>query len=162
MKICGMKRYIILLIAAVMGFSGCAGLKKIKEIEAGGFKIEGVSANGMRGMTVNFVVEVDNPAAEISLSDISGTLEHSGKVLGRVVVDPFTLQAKRVEKYHLKADVTLGEGTSIFEIGKLMDKNAVNESHVDLSARVRIRNGAEKKIKLEDIPLKKLLETVKK
>lgn len=156
------QRYVILLFLAVFCFSGCAELKKIKEIEVDNFRVEAVSPNGLRGLTVNFVVEVDNPASQLSFSDVTGTLERSGKVLGRVEVDPFTLQGKRVEKYHLKADVTLGEGASILELGKLIDKNALNESTVDINAKVKIKNGAPKKIKLNDVPLKELLNTVKK
>lgn len=156
------KRYVILLFLAVFCFSGCAELKKIKEIEVDNFRVEAVSPNGLRGLTVNFVVEVDNPASQLSFSDVTGTLERSGKVLGRVEVDPFTLQGKRVEKYHLKADVTLGEGASILELGKLIDKNALNESTVDINAKVKIKNGAPKKIKLNDVPLKELLNNVKK
>lgn len=156
------KRYVILLFLAVFCFSGCAELKKIKEIEVDNFRVEAISPNGLRGLTVNFVVEVDNPASQLSFSDVTGTLERSGKVLGRVEVDPFTLQGKRVEKYHLKADVTLGEGASILELGKLIDKNALNESTVDINAKVKIKNGAPKKIKLNDVPLKELLNTVKK
>lgn len=162
MNIMGIKRYIILLLATVLCLSSCAELKKIKEIEAGNFRVEGVSPNGLRGLTVNFVVEVDNPASQLSFSDVTGTLERSGKVLGRVEVDPFTLQGKRVDKYHLKADVTLGEGASLLELGKLIDKNALNESTVDINAKVKIKNGAPKKVKLEDVPLKELLNTVKK
>ena len=158
----GTKRYMILLLLAVFCFSSCAELKKIKEIEVDKFRVEGVSPNGLRGMTVNFVVEVDNPASQLSFSDVTGTLERSGKVLGRVEVDPFTLQGKRVEKYHLKADVTLGEGASLLELGKLMDKNALNESTVDINAKVKIKNGASKKVKLNDVPVKELLNTVKK
>ena len=162
MNIMGIKRYIILLLATVLCLSSCAEFKKIKEIEAGNFRVEGVSPNGLRGLTVNFVVEVDNPASQLSFSDVTGTLERSGKVLGRVEVDPFTLQGKRVDKYHLKADVTLGEGASLLELGKLIDKNALNESTVDINAKVKIKNGAPKKVKLEDVPLKELLNTVKK
>ena len=162
MKIMGVKRYVILLFAVVFCFSGCADLKKIKEIEAGNFRVEAVSPNGLRGLTVNFVVEVDNPASQLSFSEVTGTLERSGKVLGRVEVDPFTLHGKTVDKYHLKADVTLGEGASILELGKLIDKNALNESTVDINAKVKISNGAPKKVKLNDVPLKELLNTVKK
>ena len=127
----GIKRYILLLFAVVFCLSSCADLKKIKEIEAGNFRVEAVSPNGLRGLTVNFVVEVDNPASQLSFSDVTGTLERSGKVLGRVEVDPFTLQGKTVDKYHL-------------------------------NAKVKIRNGAPKKVKLNDVPLKELLNTVKK
>lgn len=162
MKIIGLKRYIFLLVAAICLLPGCANLKKLQEIRVNDVKVEGASPNGIRGLTLNLVVEVDNPASQVALTDISGALEHSGKVLGRVVVDPFTLQAQKVDKYHLKADVTLGEGATLLDIGKLADKNVINESVIDLSAKVKVGKGSPKNIKLNDLPLKKLLETVKK
>ena len=162
MNIKGVKRYILLLSVMVLCLSGCAGISKVKDIGVNDFKVEGVSANGMRSLTVNFVVEVDNPAPQLSFRNVYGTLEHSGKILGRVAVDPFTLQGKMVGKYHLKADVTLGEGATLFELRKLLDKSVVDECVVDLEAEVKIKNGSPKKLGLENIPLKEILKTVKK
>ena len=76
---------------------GCANLKKIREIKVNDVKVESIIPNGLKGVVLNMAVEVDNPASQLSLTDISAALEHSGKVLGRVVVDPFTLQGKSVD-----------------------------------------------------------------
>lgn len=157
-----LKRYFFIVVMAVLCLSGCSGIKKVRDIKVNGVKIESIIPNGLKGATLNVAVEVDNPAPAISLSDISGTLEHSGKILGRVDVDPFSIQAEKADTYHLKANVTLGEGTSIFDLGRLVNKTVIEESVVDLSARIKIRNGAARKVKLDDVPLKKLLETVKK
>lgn len=149
----------MLLVTLSLMVSGCAKFKQIRPVSA---NIESLMPSGLRSAVVVLAVEIDNPAMQVTLSDIEGRLERSGKVLGRVEVDPFTLQGKTVDKYHLKADVTLGEGASILELGKLIDKNALNESTVDINAKVKIRNGAPKKVKLNDVPLKELLNTVKK
>lgn len=149
----------MLLVTLSLMVSGCAKFKQIRPVSA---NIESLMPSGLRSAVVVLAIEIDNPAMQVTLSDIEGRLERSGKVLGRVEVDPFTLQGKTVDKYHLKADVTLGEGASILELGKLIDKNALNESTVDINAKVKIRNGAPKKVKLNDVPLKELLNTVKK
>lgn len=162
MKIKRLERYIFLLIAAVLMLPGCANLKKIREIKVNDVKVESIIPNGLKGVVLNMAVEVDNPASQLSLTDISAALEHSGKVLGRVVVDPFTLQGKSVDIYRLKADVTLGEGMSILELAKFADKAVLEESVVDFSAKVKIGKGSPKNIRLNDVPLKKLLETVEK
>lgn len=162
MKIKRLERYIFLLIAAVLMLPGCANLKKIKEIKVNDVKVESIIPNGLKGVVLNMAVEVDNPASQLSLTDISAALEHSGKVLGRVVVDPFTLQGKSVDIYRLKADVTLGEGMSILELAKFTDKAVLEESVVDFSAKVKIGKGSPKNIRFNDVPLKKLLETVEK
>jgi hypothetical protein len=157
MKIKGL----VLAVLSVLLMSGCADIKRLEDLKAESFKLEGVTPYGLRGLTLNLAVKIDNPGAQVALSEISGELKHSGKVLGRVAVDPFVLQGKASETYHLKADVTLGENASVFDLGKLLGKAVTDEATVDLSAKVKIRKGPAKKLTLNDIPLKKLIETVK-
>lgn len=149
------------LLAALMCLSGCADIKRLKEMSVDSVKISSVTPKGFRGVELVLDVEVDNPGAQVSLSEIFATLEHSGKVLGVVAVDPFVLNAKSDEVYRLNADVQLGDGATLVDLGKLLDKKAIEEALVDVSAKVRIRKGATKKVELNDIPLKKLIETVK-
>lgn len=156
-----LKRYVFLLFAALFLLSGCADLKKIKEIKMSEVKIERVSRNGMRGMTLNLAVTVDNPAPSLEFTEISGAVESSGKVLGRFAVDPLQLQAKTTGKYHVKADLTLGEGASILDLGKLIDKKTLEECTVDLSANVKIGNMKPRNVRFNDVPMKKLLESLK-
>ena len=112
-------------------------------------------------MGLGLSVEVDNPGAELSLSEISALLEHSGKVLGRVAVDPFTLQGKTTDTYRLEADLTLGENATILDLGRLLDKKTLENALVDVSAKVRIKKSPAKRIELNDIPLKKLIDAVR-
>lgn len=154
-------RYACLLFASLLLLSGCADLKKIQQIQMNDVKVEGISRNGMRGMTLNLSVEVDNPAPSLELTEISGLLENSGKVLGRFALDPLTLQGKTACRYHLKADLTLGEGASLFDLGRLMDKNTLEACTVDLNANVRIGKGRSRKVRFDDVPVKKLLDTLK-
>ena len=132
MKINVLKRYVILLLLGMMSFSGCVGLRKIQDMEVNAFKVESMSPRGFKGMVLKASLELDNPAMEISLSDIVGTLEHSGKVLGNVTVNPLVLHAKSVETYSITADMTLGDGASLLDLGKLLDKKTLEECTVDL------------------------------
>ena len=162
MKINVLKRYVILLLLGMMSLSGCVGLRKIQDMEVNGFKVESVSPRGFKGVVLKASLELDNPAMEISLSDIVGTLEHSGKVLGNVTVNPLVLHAKSVETYSITADMTLGDGASLLDLGKLLDKKTLEECTVDLQAVVKIGKKAPKPLKFEDIPVKKLMDLVKK
>ena len=154
-------RYVCMFFLTLLLASGCVNIKKIQQIEMGNVKVEGVSRNGMRGMTLNLSVEVDNPAPSLELTEISGLLENSGKVLGRFALDPLTLQGKTTCRYHVKADLTLGEGASILDLGRLMDKRTLEACTVDLNANVRIGKGRPRNIRLDDVPVKKLLDTLK-
>ncbi len=140
---------------------GCADIKKLEDLEIDSVRVEELKPRGLRGATVTLLVEVDNPGAQLSLSEISAVIEHSGKVLGNVAVDPFTILGKTADAYRLDAEMTLAEGASILDLGRLLDKKAIDKMTVDVSADVRIRKGKTRTMKINDLPLKKLIDAVK-
>lgn len=152
---------LIALLASLLCVTGCVNFKKLQEIRIVDAKLEGVSPVSLRQYVVTGSVTVDNPAAEVSVSEISGELEHNGKVIGSIAVDPFTLSAKSEQTCSLRADAKLADGVGLFEIAKYMDKAVLKQCVVDVKADVRIKNGKVRTIELEDIPLNKLLELIK-
>lgn len=158
------KRFMTLIVAVVtmiICLSGCSGIKKLEDIKVTSANIESMTPDGLRGVRLGLAVGVDNPGVQVSLSEISCSFKHSGKVLGMVAVDPFTLHARTEEVYNLKADISLSENTSLFDLGRLMNKAVLEEAVVDFSANVRLKGGIFRKLVYNDIPVKKLLETAK-
>ena len=151
----------ILTFAALLVLAGCADIKKLKDLQVESVSLENFKPRGLRGATVTLLVEVDNPGTQVSLSEISADVEHSGKVLGKVAVDPFTLQGKTTDTYRLEAELSLAEGTNVLDLGRLLDKKALEKMTVDVSADVRIRKGKTRTMKINDLPLKKLIDSVK-
>ena len=151
-----MRRFMFLAVAVLlMSLTGCGNFKDIKVNSA---NIENISPYGFRGVDVAIAIEVDNPASQIKLSDMEATLKHSGKVIGKVTVDPFTMKKRSVEVYHLNARVNLGEGVSLYDMVMLMDDKVLSECLVDVTAKGKLKSGLAKTITKKDIPLKKLLE----
>lgn len=153
------KLSVAVLCALVVCLSGC---NKVKQISVTSVGVESIAPVGFRGVNVYLAVGIDNPAFQIGLSEIEGSLKHSGKILGRLAMDPFVLQAKSAEIYHLKALVTIDKEASLSELLALMDEKVLNECLLDISVRVQLKSGVAKKIRLNDIPLKKLLESTGK
>ena len=131
----------VLAFAALVVLAGCADIKRLKNLEVKSVSLDSFKPRGLRGATLTLLVEVDNPGAQVSLSEISADVEHSGKVLGKVAVDPFTLQGKTTDTYRLEAELSLAEGVNVFELGKLLDKKTLDNMTVDVSADVRIKKG---------------------
>lgn len=157
-------RFITLIVATVTALiclSGCAGIKKLEDIRVTSANVKSIVPEGLKGIKVDLAVGVDNPGVQVSLSEISCAFKHSGKVIGNVAIDPFTLNAKTEDIYDLRADIRLAEGISVFELGKFLDKAVLDEATVDFSAAVRLKSGASKTLSFDDIPLKKLIETAK-
>lgn len=143
-----------ILCSVVLCLSGC---NKVKDIKVTSFVVENVVLNGMRGMTAYVAVGVDNPAFMVNLSEIEGALELSGKVLGRVAVDPFTLHARSAEVYHLKAIISIEPGVTLSELAVLLDKQTLYQCMVDVSVRATLKGGVSKLLKFNDIPVKNLI-----
>lgn len=150
------KVLIIILSAFVLALTGCKG---VKDISITSVELEAVSPQGFKGLNVYVAVGVDNPAFQIGLEDIQGSLKHSGKVIGRLAMDPFVLQARSAEIYHLKGLVTLGEDATLRDLMMLADMTRLNECMVDVSLKARLKNGVAAPINVKDIPLKKLLDS---
>lgn len=150
------KVLIIILSAFVLTLTGCKG---VKDISITSVELEAVSLQGFKGLNVYVAVGVDNPAFQIGLEDIQGSLKHSGKVIGRLAMDPFVLQARSAEIYHLKGLVTLGEDATLRDLMMLADMTRLNECMVDVSLKARLKNGVTAPINVKDIPLKKLLDS---
>ena len=152
---------LIALLAALLCVTGCVNFKKLQEIKIVDAKLESLSPVSLRQYVVSGLVTVDNPAAEVSVSEISGVLEHNGKVIGSIAVDPITLSAKSEQTCRLRGDAKVADGVGILELAKYMDKKVLKECVVDVKADVRIKNGKVRTVALEDVPLDKLLELIR-
>lgn len=150
------KLLILILSVSLFSVTSC---KKVKDISVTSVAVESVSPQGLQGLNVYLAVGVDNPAFQVGLEDIEGTLKYSGKVIGRMTMDPFVLWARSAEIYHLRAFVTLGEDATLRDLLMLADMKRLNECMVDVSVKVRLKNGTMVPLKIKDIPLKKLLES---
>ena len=144
---------LVMLMASLL-LCGCNKFKQIRPVSA---KVESVVPGGMRSLVVNMAVEIDNPAAQLALSDIEGVVTHSGKILGRVSVDPFILEAKTLSEYHLRAKISLDEGVSLFEVMTLANEKIIDECFVDVSFKASLKGGISKKMKFEALPLRKFM-----
>ena len=92
------------------------------------------------------------------ISDVEVFVKHSGKVLGKVTVDPFIMKARSVEQYELKARMVLDEKVTIYDVLMLLNNDFIANCAVDMTAKGTLRVGLSKTIKKNDVPLKKLIE----
>lgn len=154
------KAYRLISIAIMVLILGsCA---KVKQVGVTSFELDSVTPKGLRALTVKMSVGVHNPANEITLSEISGEAVVSGKVIGNVAMAPVVLTARKDSTYKVKADVTLAEGVSVLEVLALAkNKSAIENGTANIYAKAKLKGGPSKKIKMEDVPLKKLKELLK-
>ena len=148
------KLSLALLCAVALCLSGCGD---IRDLEVTSVEIESIAPNGLRGVNVWLAVGIDNPAFQVGLSEIEGSLKLSGKVLGRMTMDPFTLRARSAEVYHFRTSLNIEQGVTLVEVLSLMDKETLNQCLVDVSVKATLKGGVSKRLKFNDIPLTDLL-----
>lgn len=150
----------IALFAAMLVFGGCA---KVSQIRTTSVSLSSVTPKGLRALSLTLSVGVHNPASQIILSDISGQVLISGKVIGNVAMAPVTLEARTDTTYQLQADVALADGVSVFEVlNYVRRKDTMDKTTVNVYAKAKVKGLPAKKIKMEDMPLKQLLEQLKR
>lgn len=152
------KLTIALLLATAVCLSGCKPIEKVKQIKVTSVQIEAISPVGLRSINVWLAVGIDNPSISVHLSDISGALKLSGKVLGRVAMDPFDLRGRSAEIYHLKATISIEKGVSLNELLALLDMETLKKCMLDVSVKGTVKGGISKVFNINDIPVKKLLD----
>ena len=151
-----MKYILIALSAAMLMLTGCS---RYKEIRPTSFKLESLSAQGLRAMDVEVSIGVYNPAGQITISDFCGEVEHSGKVLGKLTLAPLVLMPRTDTVYRLKGRVDLSRDLSVIQaLTYARRPELLKEAKVDVTAKAQLKGGARKKLTFKDIPVEKLLK----
>lgn len=148
---------LLFLMAFLLCLTGC---KNIKDIEVTSVKLESVSLNGFKSLDLHLSAQVSNPARQVKLSEIEGSIVHSGKIIGELAMDPFTLTARSTDRYNLKANVGLAQGAGLKDLMLLAEPSGLNECTVNVSAKATYGKGVPVPVKMKDIPLKELLNSI--
>ena len=135
------------------------GCSKYKEIRPTSFKLESVSVQGLRAMDIEMAVGVNNPAGQLTITDFSGEVEHSGKVIGRLTLAPFVLMPKSDTVYRLQGRADLANELSVIQaLAYVKRPELLNEAKLNVTARVRLKSGVSKRVTYKDVPVEKLLK----
>lgn len=108
---------------------------------------------GFRTFNIMLVTEIDNPACQLTLQDVSGQIVNSGTIIGSYAVDPVILKAKSLDKYHVRLVLTLAKEITILDVMSLMKADVIKKCTVDVEAKVALKNGISKRLVYKDIPI---------
>lgn len=142
----------------MMFLTGCAS--KMKDIALQDYKIELISPQGMRGVDVTVALTVYNPSAQVTLSEISGTVFRKGTEFATFTAGDITLHRKCTATYPLEASIRLGKDISLFDLMGLATDHDPEDFTVSLHAHARLKSGLGKDLDFNDMPIDKLLEAL--
>lgn len=141
---------IVLVAACMLLLQGCAS--KMKDIALQDYKIEHISPEGMRGVNVTLALTVYNPSAQVTLSEISGTVFRKGTEFATFTAGDITLHRKCTETYPLEASLRLGKDISLFDLMGLATDHDPEDFTVSLHAHASLRSGLGKDLDFKEVP----------
>ena len=110
-------------------------------------------------MDIEMAVGVNNPAGQLTITDFSGEVEHSGKVLGKLTLAPLVLLPRTDTVYRLTGRVSLSNDLSVIQaLSYARNPQQLKDAKVDVTAKTKLKGGLSKTLKYEDIPVEKLLK----
>ena len=152
-----MKKFSTLFVIVCLMLSVLTGCDQKRQIEITGGNIESVSMSGMRTVNLGMMVSINNPYGKLEIREADGVLMHFGKVIGKMTLDPFVVNRKTEEEYHVKANFTLEETMGLRQIMQFVNVNVLNECTVDIHVKARL-GGVQVRKRYKDIPMKELFE----
>lgn len=143
-------------VAAFMLFlpSSCSRIKDIRLVSC---FVESVSPIGLHGLNAELAVQIENPAMQFSLSDITGTLFYKGRPIVVYDAEPIEVKGHSSAVYPLPCKAELAEGVRLVDILSLMRNYDMAEFKTDVAAKVRLRSGLAKTLRFKDIPVQDLI-----
>ncbi|MGN1216248.1 MAG: hypothetical protein ACI4TJ_08380 [Candidatus Cryptobacteroides sp.] len=143
------------LVLAV-GLCGC-GASKIKDIRVTSFGIESYSLHGLRSLEAVLALGIDNPSMEFSVTDLSGIVRYNGEDFATYTADSVRVAARCASVYDLRCTATLSDGVTLKQLLSLAGQRSLDGVTTDLEARVMLKNGVGKKIRLKNLDIGKMV-----
>ena len=152
-----MKKLSVLSVIVCVMLAVLTGCNKNRQLEITGGNIESVSMSGMRTVNLGMMVSINNPYGKLEIREADGVLMHFGKVIGKMTLDPFVVNKKTEEEYHVKANFTLEETMGLRQIMQFVNVNVLNECTVDFHVKARL-GGIQVQKKYKNMSMKELFE----
>lgn len=152
-----MRKLIIPIVAAavLMCLESCS---KISQIELKSCSVASVSPSGLRSLNARLLLEIDNPALQLYLSDIEGSLYYKGEEYVQYSASPVEVKAKTSAVYPLDCKASLSPSVSLLDLMALAKNYDLGDFTTDISAKVKLKSGVAKNFKMKGIPIKELLK----
>ena len=140
--------FALLLSAAV--FSGCSSYR---DIRIGTCKVESISPVGLKAVDAGLSIDVYNPAREITVSGISGTVYYEGAEIGFFEAPEVVVPGKTSSKVSFDVRATLSSSLNLIQIMSMASGFKAERLTLDISMTVGVKGGLKKKFDFEKLPV---------
>ena len=155
------KKIIVFFTAAVLALAvtGCGNLRKLKDIQVNHVGVKYFAPTSARSVDAVLLLEIDNPAMGLTLSNVDGTVRKNGEVLGYFTAGELPLQGKSVQVYEPPCTATIADNISLVRILGLIAQMSLDGMTVDITLHVKLDNGMGRNLTFNDLALSQLTES---
>lgn len=154
------KRFLaIAAMSVLLLMTGCLNLKEFRILS---FKAEQIVPQGFKSLKGVATVGYSNPSVAFDVYDIEGTVRCKGSLFGTFTVDPVSVQGKSTSACTVSGVFSITSATSVLQVLSMLTGGFdVNDYTIDISARVKPKNGPAKAVGLKDVPAGKVTAIIK-
>lgn len=154
-----MRRLVLFLLPLLFVFSSCGNIKNIRVTD---YRLGEVSNIGLSGLRSEVLLTVDNPAADITVIDMSGKVKDRGNDLGVFMLkDDVTVAGRCTGEYSFPVELLLADSVSPLDLLGLMGSFDKDKITVDADIVLKTKCGFKKRIRLRDVTLAELISFLK-
>lgn len=152
------KLLLTLLAVVSLTLSGCASLKKVKDIKITSVGVESYSFSGLRSINALLAIGIDNPTFAFKVTQLNGILKYKGEDFAFYSADTLNVDRQCVKVYDLPCAATLSEEVNLMQAIQIMRNGTLEGFTTDVEAKVKLKSGAGTTLKYKDIDLQEMTE----
>lgn len=155
---------VLLLLAVLLPLGSCVGVSNLRKMNLRSGKIVNVQFPplGSRTLAVSVLLDIENPAGYVRMSDISGVIRSKDLVLGRFTADDFSIDAHSDKEYIFRLFLTPDEGMSYFKLRVLLKDFSPDDYVFDIDLRLSASPSARgTRFQLKDQPVTALIKNIR-
>lgn len=128
----------LLLMAALLSVASCVGVNNLRKMNIRSGKIVNIQlpSFGDRTLAVSVLLDIENPAGYVRMSDISGVIRSKDLTLGTFTADDFSIDAYCDKEYLFRMNLTPDSSLSFFRVLALLKDFSADDYVFDIDLRL--------------------------
>ncbi len=152
-----MKRVVELLIITVAALSAASCSGSFKDIKVTSCQLVEIIPQGLSAFDATMNLTVDNPAPQVTLSEMYALIRMSQAPCLHLTADNVTIEPRSEKAYTVYFHGHLDESFNPFTLLLLMKQENMDSLTMDISFRGTMKSGLGKHFEYTDIPIKDIL-----
>lgn len=144
-----------LLLAVMCMAEVSCGIAKVKDIKVNSFDVKYITPTSARSLDAVLLVGIHNPATNIVISGLEGTVKYGGREIAVVQAGTIPLEKKSDKVYEVPCTASLVDGVSLLSLFPIFAAQSPQNLSADVHLRVALKSGAGTDLVFNDLTIAK-------